>query len=565
MKRFKRIASLMLALMMVFAMSATVFAAEQVIGEKTEGTGSIKIENVTKEKTYTVYKVFDATVSGSNIAYKWPEWPEESGIKWEYNEYFEKDSAGNISAKDAAYEGGSEVENGKLSDGAIAWIKDHSKQVAQTVAKEETLVFNNLEYGYYYVDSDIIGAAITVNSVDKDVTFTQKKSIPTWDETPEKDGKVILVQENGETQKVTANDGAFGDTVNYSIGINATNYFGNEKIVEYYITDQLGEGLEYVVSEGKLDGITVMVGTTPLSPASSKETMKSNEYYFEWTGDQGAECNQYHNFKITIPWATGTKEDGYTSIYTPETGKDTVEVHVTYSATIDTDAEIGNTGNENIAKFDFKTEKDEEESGPYHEQEEKKTTTYTYAVGILKTDETGKALANAKFTIGNLGGVETAPNSGIYVYYENESAAKEADAENVYTNEFTTNSSGQIIIKGVDAGSYTVKETEAPAGYNKLTGSVTVEAKKWTETTYSKTHTVYYDENGKVVKEETTDGDSKTVEFPIVVAAITVINTTGTLLPSTGGIGTTIFYVVGAILVIGAGILLVVKKRMSNR
>ena len=95
-------------------------------------------------------------------------------------------------------------------------------------------------------------------------------------------------------------------------------------------------------------------------------------------------------------------------------------------------------------------------------------------------------------------------------------------------NSFTTVASGKIVIKGVDLDSYTLVETAAPAGYNKLKDPVEVAVLAT---------------------------NALTVEVP---------NASGTELPSTGGMGTTIFYVLGSVLVLGAVVLLVTKKRMST-
>ena len=105
--------------------------------------------------------------------------------------------------------------------------------------------------------------------------------------------------------------------------------------------------------------------------------------------------------------------------------------------------------------------------------------------------------------------------------------------------EITTDTTGKFTIKGLDSATYYLTEKEAPAGYNKLAGPVTI--------TISDTGVV----NG-------------TTDAPQGVDEVKVLNQSGTELPSTGGMGTTIFYVLGSILVIGAAVLLVTRKRMSN-
>ena len=105
--------------------------------------------------------------------------------------------------------------------------------------------------------------------------------------------------------------------------------------------------------------------------------------------------------------------------------------------------------------------------------------------------------------------------------------------------EITTDATGKFTIKGLDADTYYLTETAAPAGYNKLAGPVTI----------------VIGENGVV---------NGTTEAPQGVDEVKVLNQSGAELPSTGGIGTTIFYVLGGVLVVGAAVLLVTKKRMER-
>ncbi|MBR1812548.1 MAG: LPXTG cell wall anchor domain-containing protein [Lachnospiraceae bacterium] len=126
---------------------------------------------------------------------------------------------------------------------------------------------------------------------------------------------------------------------------------------------------------------------------------------------------------------------------------------------------------------------------------------------------------------------------------------------------------GMLYIVGLaDGVELTGEETVAPTGYNKLTGEVTLSPTKMEEEIFNTSGTRYYDAAGNLVKEEVTGGSTKTVTknlSDLDATAVKVVNNKGTELPSTGGIGTTIFYVIGAILVLGAGILLVTRRRMN--
>ena len=93
--------------------------------------------------------------------------------------------------------------------------------------------------------------------------------------------------------------------------------------------------------------------------------------------------------------------------------------------------------------------------------------------------------------------------------------------------------------------------------------AVPVEAQMASATTYEKKITTYFDSEGNVT-DTTVDTDSAEYTFPVNVTSATIVNRAGSLLPSTGGIGTTIFYVVGGLLAAGAGVLLITKKRMRK-
>ena len=125
----------------------------------------------------------------------------------------------------------------------------------------------------------------------------------------------------------------------------------------------------------------------------------------------------------------------------------------------------------------------------------------------------------------------------------------------------TSPDGGVIVIKGVDNANYTLTETKAPNGYNLLENPVNVTpvATDMTETNT----TIYLDAEGNVVAEEGASVTTVTITSDIPATAVAVLNQAGTLLPSTGGMGTTVIYVVGAALVIGAGIVLVVRRRMN--
>jgi len=162
---------------------------------------------------------------------------------------------------------------------------------------------------------------------------------------------------------------------------------------------------------------------------------------------------------------------------------------------------------------------------------------------------------------------KTEATDGAYVYAMSNAAYNELENEDkaeLYTNSLTTPENGLIIIKGLASGTYSFTETQAPSGYNKLEDPVSIKATQLTTTTTSTT--TYLDEDGNEV--DTSDESTHTVNVTIenlAVDAVVVVNREGVELPSTGGMGTTLLYVVGAVLVLGAGVVLVTRRKLGEQ
>ena len=232
------------------------------------------------------------------------------------------------------------------------------------------------------------------------------------------------------------------------------------------------------------------------------------------------------NYTVTKDLDDGCDfELAFTKAYLDTITAETV-VTVTYSAVLNENATTEATGNTNEVKLVYGEDND-------LETDPVKTTTYTYEFDIVKTTTDAAVLEGAIFELYNENDEKVAlidlGNGDYRVAMKDEA------------NTVTEIHAGVANIYGVDEGSYYLKETQAPTGYNAIKDDIAVE--------------VTANNNATV---ETVDEVEKWT-----AGGIQVINKTGAELPATGGIGTTIFYVVGALLVVGAVIVLVAKRRMK--
>lgn len=305
--------------------------------------------------------------------------------------------------------------------------------------------------------------------------------------------------------------------------------------------------VKYIISDDFADGALTDVEVTSLTIGGTPFTVTTGEGDDAVTGAPQFDTNR----KIEIPWVDREGK----SIYANK-----AEIVLTYTATVAATADIDGEGNTNSVTIDYEDEDGDGTPSKYTADK----TIYTYAVALKKVKQDGTALGGAVFTLPVYVN-KTADSDGAYVAIDATAYAALSDVEKKnYTNSLTTpDSDGLIIIKGVASGDYSFTESEAPKGYNKLTSPVTVTATKTGNVTTSKT--VYLDKDGNEVNSKEDANSTVTVSISeLSAAAKVVVNKTGAELPSTGGMGTTIFYALGAALAIGAGVILVTRKRLSK-
>ena len=500
----KKLLAVMLIVVMVLASAVTVFG--QTVDSEQGGDRTITISNPSKDETYTIYKLFDATASGTGndaaINYTL-----EGNMPEDLADYFQVDEAGNVTAKKTSF---SQDEANAIAD----YAKANAAKVAEAKSDGSKLEFTNLEPGYYVVTSTL-GTKATIDSAkEANVTIYDKNT------------KQIEVSKTVEKESYS-----IGDTVKYTATFNTVNFLGEgenaKQVIKYVVKDTLPPYLSNVtVTSIKIDDVAQTV-------------------------------QQFDDNKtITLPWASGNATDGYTNLY-----KNGATLVIEYEAVLTNVTNINADDKNTVSLHPTTWTPDEGEKEPWDDEWQDDAVIRTYAAAIHKVDENGDDLAGAQFTIAGL--VVTKTSDGVYTV---ESYNPESTTESAVLD---TDDKGMLYIVGLKEGAeLTVTEYKAPDGYNKIAN---IEEKLvpqvMTKEVITSSGTRHYDKDGNLVAESSTETTSKTVERnleDLKPNALTIENKKGTEMPATGGMGTTILYTLGGLLVVGAGVLLVARRKMDN-
>lgn len=531
MKNMKKLASLLLALVMVFALATTVSAEET--------TYTLTINNSTSGHTYEAYQIFagdlDVKVQGetttktlSNIV--WGNGITEAGqtalLSFDKNEGQE------------AYASAADLADALTSENVAAFAKAAAQYLSSTSGTFSNIdgyKITGLTAGYYLVkdqDGILSGKDDAYTSyileVIADETVTPKSAKPTvdkqvWDEDSDDDEE--LDENWGETADHDLNE-TFQFKLIASLPAD-TDFVAYETYkVIFHDTMSAGVTFEEIVSV-TVDGVAVTDYTCTAAADQAGES---------WTLTI-ADIKTVHGVDLS----------------------DGAEIVVIYDAHLNENAVIGNQDdNLNTVYLEYSNNPNASGSGNNHETGNTTTDTvwvFTYELDVTKVDgANNSALKDAQFvlyrkvarTVTEGDTAVTSPAEVTEYVIVDETGKVTGWTEDVTkATTFTTGDDGKIAIIGLDHGTYYLEETKAPSGYNKLADPI--------EVVISAVHT------------ETADTVSATTTYTVNEGTgITVENNAGTELPETGGMGTTLFYAMGSLLAVSAVILLITKKRVGT-
>ena len=528
MKKTKKLAAVLLALILCLSLSVAALAAAP-------ATYTITISNSTAGNTYSAYQIFAGDVASADPQNGEGEGPILSNIEWGSGvnsagllEALQADKSGKYDACETAADVAAVIGTTAADAEAFARLADAylTDAAATSTFNTDHYTISGLTGGYYLVRNTVTadGQAATnyIVQVLGNVTMQPKSSTVTVEK------KVMDFNSSTETERNNYYDSAdYGmkdadGNNNYMVAFRTTvhladNYKSYENPYQLIIHDKQSAGLTFYPAKLNV------------------------------TGTDGNKLTENKDYRVV----TEGLEDGCTFHVVFDDLNNVPEVNpgdtitLDYTCELNENAVVGSAGNPNEVRVEFSNDPYSEATGytPWD-----KVVVFTYSVVVNKVDDEDQPLAGAEFELQKYN----------------------ADGEWYTINVVTANETGTVFtFKGLDDGIYRLKETVTPAGYNTIDDiEFTIEAThEWDSadpqlTDLKVTGGKYIDENGDAI------ADLGEVKFTPVVAAGTlttdVVNDAGTLLPETGGIGTTIFYVLGGVLIVGAAVILVVRRRVSG-
>ena len=570
-KMISRCLAVLMAVAMVLTMSMTAFAADAADAPK----GTLTVNNTVEGKTLDLYQIFTATKSGENVAYT---------LNSAYEGFFKNntripgsESLTGEALSEAAYNyvkeqvgaNGEAATAKTFAKDVLGWILDSKNHITATKTVNTTAtstVVSDLAYGYYLVypkgatdtstapgNQTYTSAASLVSITADTATINMKSNYPTVDKKiiPAQSGSGITVgaivdaswdgshqmeldDENNpedtiaphsESDEKKAGDFGIGDTVTYQLTSKVPDMTGYNSYT-FKFSDTLSKGLDLK------EVLSVKVGNTTLTAKKSG----TNTYALA-----------YDQAKRTL---TVTLNDFYNS-YKNHTGE---TITVVYTATLNKDAVIGMNPNTNKAVVEYSNDPTTGGTGTSEpsivDVHTFDFTIYKYYLKDQNNKEDKTALAKAEFELykGNTEGTAADEQAKVNIVDEGEGVYRQATADEAKATGFTSakivsDADGKVLVKGLDAGTYYLRETKAPEGYNKLLSDIKVEIKANYDPKTGKltSYSVDYTYNGT-----TTTG--KEIKDTKTSPEVAVENKTGAQLPSTGSKGALMVTLAGIVL-----------------
>lgn len=519
----KKMFALILAIVMVMGLATTAFAAEEI------ETGSITINGAHTEYTYEIYKILDLYSFNKN-----PDSESYGAYSYKVNatwkdffatEYCQKYFAVNADGYVSLVEGNTlQADIAAFAQEALKWAKDNSITPEKSTNNEDDyttgtsngvdyIKFSNLPLGYYLIDSDV-GALCGLTTTDKDASVLAKNNPPTQEK---------QVKEDSTDTWGESNTADIGQVVEYRVIIDV--HTGAEN---YVFHDYMDAGLTFDATSVKVylaEPGSAGTGTDTVELVNTDDVT----YYKVKSGENLTSCSTKTGEKCSVCGAKHedcTFEIAFTDAAIAKFNTND-KIIIYYSAALNENALIADDANTNKSRLEY---------GEGYCSGWDDTKTYTYSIDIVKTNGVNTLIDGAKFEI-----YDVAENGTALKFVQlADGSYRRATEDDTNTVTEIEVKNGKVTVSGFDNGTYYLEETVAPVGYNKLSS-------RQSFTISGKNLSAYFSEDNIY-----TTG-----------SGVWVVNQTGTMLPETGGMGTTLFYVFGVVLVAAAGILLVTKKRMT--